>query len=444
MNLTICLLTKGRERYINQALASFEPFLQDPDVRILLIDNGSEFSIKERLQEWQSKSPQSISLVRFDVNESRPSSLWPTIFNAGIDWVWMPGDDDQLKPDILAEWRAAVYENPNLVAFALSAAVMNEDSSLTGEVLFPQAGFSNSKIEQVVMALHRTPFIWPSLLFRVSKVNPIVPSSRYAFDWWVSINLLMAGDIKTTKSIGVNYRVYSKQESGLAPSRRKHFEGLLCLDDFIKSDVFDHWMHGLDDHERILLWRGMSQREPINGDLTFARPLIFSIARMLMDTALSSSTASQIAGELASENGVFLKKGESVHLIRNSRDSIIGEHPANIRVTLSVGTCNEVVAASRLLNGPETGQHFKISCKHSRGKTASVIVDCKSLLPGEHAMNADLIINAITSFCEERNDFELLLSSEERAGLLLWRSLKNRLPNKLKAYLRKVEHFKAR
>lgn len=440
MKLTICLVTKGREKYINQVLKSFEPLLLDPDVRVLLIDNGAELSINQTLTAWQMKNSPSVDLVRFDVNDSRPSSYWPVILKTKVDWIVMPGDDDQFRPEILAAWKAAVDEDPDLVAFAPSAAVIDEHDSLTGELLFPTAGMSGTKIEQVAAALHEPPFVWSNLFFRVSKITSQIPASRYVFDWWIGLNLVIAGNIKTSHFIGLDYRVHSEQEGNLAPHRRKFFEGTLWLGNFIQSEAFVTWATNLSDDERILLWRQIVKKKPIYGDLYFARPLIFSIARLLMGTAKQSAIASEIASELAFLNGVFLRDGESKNLIAG-RDSILGENPGNIRVNSAIGTCAEIVKASELLNGRENAELFELACRHSKSKIGSVIVDCDSLSPGKPAINADFIVNAITKFCEERNDFEMALSSGERTSLLMLRSLKKRLPGKVRLYLRRMRNL---
>lgn len=440
MRLTICLVTKGREKYVSQVLSSFEPMLLDPDVRVLLIDNGAELSINQTLAAWQSKNPQSVDLVRFDINDSRPSSFWPVILDANIDWIVLPGDDDQFRPGILAEWKAALNEDPDLVAFAPSAAVIDEHDSLTGELLFPTAGMSGTKVEQVAAALHEPPFVWSNLFFRVSKINPQIPASRYVFDWWVGLNLVIAGNIKTSHFIGLDYRVHSEQEGNLAPHRRKFFEGTLWLGDFVQSEAFVSWVTNLNDEERILLWRQIIKKKPIYGDLFFARPLIFSIARLLMGTAKQSAVASEIASELASLNGIFLRDGESKNLIAG-RDSILDENRGNIRIRLTPGTCAEIEKASELLNGQDSAELFEISCKHSKSKSGTVIVDCDSLSVGRQAINADFIVNAITKFCEERNDFEMALSSGERTTLLMLRSLKKKLPGKVRLYLRRMRNL---
>jgi hypothetical protein len=441
MKLTICLVTKGREKYLAEVLDSFQPFLKDQNVQVLLIDNGSDALCKQKLVTWQSTYSHAVRLVRFETNDPRFSAIWPVILNANIDWIIMPGDDDQLQPGILAEWKSAVAMDPDLVAFATSAAVMNQHGSLTGEVISPTAELSTSKIERIAGALHEPAFVWPSLFFRASKVNPNVPASRYASDWWVGVNLLIAGNIKTSKSIGLNYRRHSSQESNLAPNRRKYFEGSLWLDALIRSNQFVGWVETLNDDERLQLWRTTNHRKPIYGDDYFAQPVASSLARVLMDSAETPATAKTIASELALLGGVFLRDGESITLV-NDFNPILGDNPGNIRVTSVNGACHSIVETCKLMKGGISPREFLVSCTHSKKVAGAISIDCNALFIDNLVESADYLVNAVTSACETRGDFEVALSNGERASLLLLRSIKKRLPGKLKIHLRKLKNSK--
>ena len=440
MKLTICLVTKGREGYLEKALKSFEPFLSDPEIRVFLIDNGSDTVSRKRMIAWQEKYADLVTIHRFETNDSRYSTLWPPIVKAGIDWILMPGDDDLLQFEILSEWRRTVEEDPDLVAFASSAAIINENGILTGEVLSTTAALSNPGVEQVASAFHEPAFVWPSLFFRVSKVNSSVPASRYAFDWWVGINLLTAGKIKTTNSIGVHYRVHSGQESNLAPNRRKYFEGALWLDSFVRSDQFVAWAGELTDKERIAFWKIVIQRKPIYGDEYFARPLLFSIARTLMDSADSLDTAKSIAAGLALLSGVLLRDGESKTLV-NDLNPITGLNPGNFRVTFADNSCSRLTGTAPLLNGGPFANEFQLKCKHSSSKLEGAIeIFCDDLSDANTAINADRVVSAITEASETRGDYEVTLSSGERTLVFMFRSLKKRLPGRVKVVLRKIKN----
>lgn len=434
MKLTICLVTKGREEFIDDVLDSFLPFLEDQDVEVFLIDNGTTSICRRKLANWQAAHSASSRLIRFETNEPNYAIIWQLILDAKIDWIIMPGDDDLLRPEILAEWKAAVFENPNLVAFGASALVMSEEGVSSDVMLYPAIAKSDSKIEQVATALHGPAFIWPSLFFRIPKVSPKVPSSRYAFDWWVGLNLLISGDTQTTASVGIDYRVHSRQETNVAPLRRKFFEGALWLGNFTRSDTFVMWIHSLSDEERVLLWKFLCKKSPIYGDAFFGGPLMMSLAQMLMDTSKNSRTALELASELALLNGIFLKDGEANCLVRQDGQSL-DKVSSNIRIIPASDICDRLMGASRWFTGSDGTLLFRIACKHSKKRIGYVFIDCDSLSQDEPATNADLIIVAVTDFCESRNDFAMAISSSEKRILLIMRSLQNGMPRKMKLLL---------
>lgn len=442
MNLAICLVTRGRQQYIDQILRSFEPALRDRDVRVHLIDNGSDSVCKEKLIEWQRSNSESVTLHRLEQNDPRYSTLWPLIIETGADWILMPGDDDEFRSEILAEFKSAVAENPKLVAFAASAAVMNENGIHLGETLTASISYSDTRIERVASAFHEPAFVWPSLFFRASIIDPKVPSSRYAFDWWAGINLLIAGDVKTSPSLGLNYRAHLGQESNLAPHRRKYFEGSLWLDFLVRSERFSDWVRTLTDDEILIFWRLVLKRQPIYGDAYFAHPILSSLARLLMDSSNSPQTAIEIAGELALLAGVFLKDGEAISLV-NDPTPISSPSPGNIQTRPNLGVCNTIREACELIRGGDLGRQFSISCFHSERKNEFIYIDCRMLDPKVSPdQTADRIISEITKFCEDHGDFEMAISNGERLVLRLIRKVKGKLPGRIKVFLRRLKNSK--
>ena len=441
MKLTICLVTKGRELYLSNVLKSFEDLLLDPDVTVLLIDNGSNASIRESLAGWQLENSKSVKLVRLEVNDSRPSTIWPEVISAGVDWIIFPGDDDELVPGIISEWRSSVEKDPDLVAFASTAAVMDENGVLTGELLSPTAGLEKSRIDQIALGFHQPPFVWPSLFLRASKVNAMVPPSRYVFDWWVGINLLLVGNVEISNSIGLKYRVHSEQESNLAPIRRKFFEASLWLDELIRSKEFTTWIKSMTDEDRLSFWKKFNQKSPVYGDPFFSWQLIFSLAKLLIKTSLTTSVEEQIVIDLATHSGVFIRDGESIHLIRGvslSADGNLG----NIRINATPDSCDVLLEVCKMI-GRDEAKVFEVACVHSKRKSKDLIIDCGDLNSGNVAINADRVINALTNMCEIRGDFESALTNGERAGLFIFRSVKRRLPGRLTLILRRLKNSKS-
>ena len=55
MSLTICLITRGRQEYLSQALESYEKFIDTGNVSVILVDNGSDYLSQQILLDWKSK-----------------------------------------------------------------------------------------------------------------------------------------------------------------------------------------------------------------------------------------------------------------------------------------------------------------------------------------------------------------------------------------------------
>ena len=443
MKLTVCLVTRGREEYLDQLLLSFDELLLERNVQFLIIDNGSPIKVGERLASWNSYNADVSKLIRLEKNDSRPSTFWKLIQESGADWIIMPGDDDRLKPEGLREWRRALDQNPLLVAFGASADVMNEDGSLTGDSIFPSIDNVDSIFDRLAIALHGPAFIWPSLFFRVKNAPAQVPSSRYAFDWWAGINLLLSGQIQTTKSSALHYRIHSNQESSLAPLQRKFFEGVIWLNEFLHSSQYSAWVVSLDDNERVALWRSVSKLQPIYGNVNFGLPITFEVARLLVQTARSPKTASIIINDLALKLGVVLKKGEANNLFFKLTEDLELSN-SNIEVSIEKGACKELQLAAQYFESESIHQSSTIilSCNHSTKSEYSVFINCFKLLGDSNRDNADILVNEITKHSENTGGIPRAISSGEMRMVNLLRSFWLQIPRKLRMVIRSVFHLK--
>ena len=100
MKLTICLITKGRKEYLEDALKSYEKFLDVDNVDVILIDNGSDLLSKQILLDWKLKCSKKVSYFRIETNNpSGFTAFWDIIESSSPDWILNPGDDDILVFD---------------------------------------------------------------------------------------------------------------------------------------------------------------------------------------------------------------------------------------------------------------------------------------------------------------------------------------------------------
>ena len=146
MKLTVFLVTKGREKFLDQILNSFEQLFQ-LDVDFLILDNGAPHSIGVKLNSWKDKNPNRIKIVRFEINDSRQSTYWKVLKDNNVDWVVCPSDDDEIRFEIIADWKKALNQNPDIVGFAASAAIMDENGNFDKEMLKNVYSFRNESFE---------------------------------------------------------------------------------------------------------------------------------------------------------------------------------------------------------------------------------------------------------------------------------------------------------
>jgi len=439
MILTICLVTKGREAYLDAILNSLQPVLSDPRIKILVIDNGAPSVVSTKIKDWGGKYLSSVKIVRFDINDSRPQQTWNVLEQQNSNWVVFPSDDDIFCPEIIQAWREALELNPSLVAFAPAVRLINIVGETTGEELNPSGSQYNSKIAQVAASFHEPPFVWPSLFMQISSLPKELPSSRFAFDWWVGVHLLLVGQVTFSKDIGVLYRVHEEQESFLAPHRRKYFEAQMWLSDIIESSQFEDWIRRLSDEERLTFWHIVKNKKPIYGDPFFSRAILHILFRKIYQAMESPQTKAETILNFALESGVLLKDGEVKNLLPKSP---IGEAMlrGNLHIQLDSMACDDLLAAGELFAGADSSRTFKVYCRHSNEKSKSVQFDCNELVPNNPNINSDLLINALTAFCENENEFDFTLSSGERFIVGIVRNWRNRIPLSIQKRIKKFKN----
>lgn len=437
MKLTVFLVTKGREKFLDQILDSLEKLFQ-LEVDFLILDNGAPQSIGMKLKTWQSKSPNRIKIVRFEENDSRPSVYWEVLKENNVDWVVCPSDDDELRFEIFADWETALDQYPNMVGFAASAAIMDENGNLTGEIIAPSASRHKSAIEQMAAGFHEPPFHWPCLFIKASCLPAIAPPSRYAFDWWVGLSLLIAGTVVTSESIGVNYRVHPQQESFLAPLRRKYFEAHIWINDLANSADFVDWVQSLSDSERVRFWDLILKSLPIYGDTDFSRPILNTIYMSLVKTSSSTQTSFMLANRYAFSAGVLLKDGEVKNLI-SQLPSLSNTMKGNINVLTAPNVCDRVKFACGEIISESAIHHYVVSCRHSKKPNGAIAIECNNLHENLSEINADLIVGQITEFLEKIGALSLIITSGEKILIQTFRKWKNKMPKSLRVYLRALK-----
>jgi hypothetical protein len=290
----------------------------------------------------------------------------------------------------------------------------------------------------VAAGFYEPPFHWPCLFIRASCLPAVTPPSRFAFDWWIGLQLLTTGIVVTSKSVGVSYRVHPQQESFLAPLRRKYFEAHIWINDLANSESFFRWVQSLSDLDKVRFWDLVLKSLPIYGDSEFSRPILNSIYMNLIKTSDNAQTAIMIANRYAFSAGVLLKNGEVKNLI-SQIPPLANRMEGNINVLPVPNVCDKLKSACEEITSESGMYHYVVSCIHSKKPAGAITIDCHSLHEDLNEINADLIAGQITEYLETNGALSLIITSGEKILIQIFRKWKNRMPKFLRIFLRDLK-----
>ena len=434
MDLTICLVTKGRIEYLEALLSSLESVFQYDWVKLLVILNGADQNVSNRIMEW-AEEKESVIVEFKEENDVRPSILWPLIQRHTDSWCIFISDDDLFNFKVLPFWQEVVSSNKDLVAVSTLAKVINSKGSETGEIRQSSLSSSLTQIESIAHSLHQPPFSWPTLFFDISKLPDEIPNSRYSFDWWVGIQLILKGRIIQLNEYSIFYRSHSLQESNLSSQKRKNFDTLIWFETIIDSNIFKQWIFSLSEQEKRIFWTSCLAKPPIYGDPIYAT-LILNKLRVLIGEMGSPADEARLLGEFALLNGVLLKDQEIRTLLCDSYNDLSTE--SNVRVKILEGSCGTSSEIEEFFSSP-VSTVYSIGCNHSRGaNSGAIIIECEILSNKSANMVADLILVSITERLETSGDINFTLTPKEKKLLNIIRRMRSRLPNPLRNFVRKV------
>ena len=67
-NLTYCLITKGRIPYLEKILSDFDKLLIHDEIKIIVVDNGSDIRAKTIIERWGSQNPNRKTIFNLENN----------------------------------------------------------------------------------------------------------------------------------------------------------------------------------------------------------------------------------------------------------------------------------------------------------------------------------------------------------------------------------------
>ena len=434
MKLTICLLTKGRKQYLEEALESYEKFLLTGEVNVVLIDNGSDQASRKILTNWRLKNDKHVSYLRNDINN--PSGLtffWDQLKSSASEWVINPGDDDILVFDVYKEWLTAIRKNPSLNAFASSAQIINSTGHVTGEVRLPSINGISDQIKMITNSLHQPPFFWPSLFFKFSAVPQPPIISRFTHDWWIGLHLVLKGQIESTQSIGVKYRVHNNQESFQSSNRRKMFEGYNMLVNVINSNEFKNSLEEIKNLEINNLLASCIETKPLYSHPEYYISLMRELSLNIGKVSKSYDMNNNLSEIYISSSGVYTKRDDLENLYTglglDTKNS-----SGNLALDFSENVCQILFDTKEFFNATASTRIY-LSCNHSNLTSGSIHIDCSNFPTLDKIEICEIILVTINEHLENSGVYQVTITPFERALIKFFRQLKQKLPKALRKYL---------
>ena len=440
MKLTICLVTKGRYLFLDDALRSYEPFLDTGFVNVVLVDNGADDKTKKLLLDWKNKYPDLVSYFRSDENEPAGASVfWEKIKSLAPEWIIFPGDDDELVFTVFESFIAALKNTPEISVYGSSAEIIDIDGKISGLIRQPAIHGLSSQAEQLSKSLHEPPFFWPGLFFKFDLIKEELPNSRFVFDWWVGLQLILAGKILTTSDVGVRYRVHKLQESNQTPSRRKYLEGFHMLIEMINSKEFFSALKSMSTPEVIKLLELSFAEKPLYSQSEYNIPLMSELTYKALNLIESPELRNKVLEKYLFASGVLLKNGDLNNFYINSNLKFI-KSQGNLEVNFASGICIELKNSSASFSQGTT-EKFTVSCKHSAHPNGSIRLNCDELAGLSIAEVADAILVAINTHLEGNGHLVFLTTPFEKSVITRIRQVKSKMPKMIMKNLASIKRI---
>jgi len=426
MNLTICLVTRGRSQFLEECLQSLEACLQAGLAKVLIFDNGSPDETSIKLAKWSEKND--VECIRYEENDSRLGRIWREVEERKLSWVVFPGDDDIFLVDSLKRFQHELEANTSLSAIAFNVETIDTDGKKLNKVRRPEFRDNLAQALSVAKSFHEPQFLWPSLFFRADVIEPPIPTSRFYFDWWIGQNLILSGNISWVDECAIQYRIHPLQESHLSNSRRKYFEATQWMVKFIDSNQFQAWVRKLDIAEINTFWNYLLLHQPIYSSSYYSGQILQKLSSVLLELRSESELFPQIIGSFAAAQGVWLKSGELKNLTLNDSTSEM-IFPSNISVRAVSGSCKALLLATqKFCQDSSAVRTFWVGCKHSSTSNSDFLFDCHQFASYEIDQIADLVILKLSERAELTGEFAFLTTGAEQSFILWLRRVKKRVP----------------
>jgi hypothetical protein len=436
-SITLCLVTKGRPKYQDALLRSFENALEHQYVEVFIILNGVPNDTKESFLRWSEGFPNRVRFHFSELNEPSISKFWQEIISVQTEWIMFPSDDDVLDEEFFMEWGRidqSVLENDAVSTYLNLIDSNGKDRGILRE---PSYSHSLSDMENSAKAFHECPFLWPGFIIKVDSLPREIPKTRYVSDWWVGLYLIFTGRIYCWSKTVTNYRVHDEQESSVAPMGRKNFEGLTHLGGFIDSEVFTSWVSTQPESELLNFLYFIRKYPPLYGDPKFSSELVSRLASKVVAERNEPSLILSAYLTNAISHEVLLNSNQLTYVIPDKRDISMTSRSFNFSPLVHETVCESV----RVMIDSKNSDDFlepmiSIGCLHSSKESSDVILNC-SLPNASDSLLDQLLLNS-TIYLEKNDRFQARISPFEYKLIRVIRALKRLSPQWLNSLLYRI------
>jgi glycosyltransferase involved in cell wall biosynthesis len=431
--LTICLVTLGREEFLDQVLESISECIKYNGVNAVILDNGSPAKVSEKIRDWEKENSLNAIVYRFEQNELRMSRIWAKVQKEMSEWAVFPGDDDVLRSEFIPVFLDMVSKRKDVCAISASMNLIDPEGIDTGTIINPALNERDDLGLSLAKSFHEAPFSWPSLYFKVSQVSDTF-DSRFVSDWWVGLQLVLKGNFITTDEISINYRVHNNQESFSASLRRKYFEGGRMLSEFITTGDFRRILLSKNTSLLYSLIKNLKKYPPIYGDQSETSHFYHSLCNEILNSDLDTESKLKLNGMAVFNQGVILRFDELATLLKlENRNHLFAN--ANF---IKEECCDTAVQILSGLPRTEWMLDIKVSCECKKVSKRDFIINCKTLEGLDSSKLFDDLALKYLFHLENSGAVPFALSSGEKWILRRIRAIRKYIPRQFLTALKNL------
>ena len=141
LEVTVCILSLNRPKYLCEAIASVLLQTHSPK-EIIVLDNGSESDVYKALKEYLKRG---IRWEGADITQAAAWNFRRAALEAKTKYVLVMHDDDRLCANFLCEQIKFLENNPLVLAVSCNGYLIDEEGKRNGRLLMPKQ--ENSKFE---------------------------------------------------------------------------------------------------------------------------------------------------------------------------------------------------------------------------------------------------------------------------------------------------------